>query len=243
MPEHIHRHACWTCGRVFANRSHATRYCCLEHRTRDVQARQERHRRNVAVVRRSLMAIFRKIEQNRARPCGSCGVGFYPRWGQEYCAEHREDRSRKGPFPHTCVQCERGFASPSPIAKFCSDRCRGRSNRQRHRPDEKRMLTLRPRVLARDGLLCYLCCQTIDQELNYLHPEALTLDHVIPRANGGPTTIENLRPAHRRCNSNKRDALLPDFLLERQSKQEVRERLSSIPWYEAKHPVRDLAGS
>ncbi|MGY1702824.1 HNH endonuclease [Geodermatophilus sp. SYSU D00766] len=40
------------------------------------------------------------------------------------------------------------------------------------------------------GTLCYLCGEA----------GADTADHVIPWSKGGLTTLENLRPAHWRCN-------------------------------------------
>jgi 5-methylcytosine-specific restriction endonuclease McrA len=69
---------------------------------------------------------------------------------------------------------------------------------------------LRTAVLERDGLVCYLCGQAIDPRLHFRHQLALTLDHVVPWSAGGRDAIDNLRPAHRRCNTEKGDDL-PGF--------------------------------
>jgi hypothetical protein len=48
---------------------------------------------------------------------------------------------------------------------------------------------------------CFLCNKDIEDE------KQLTFDHTIPLARGGLHTNENLRPAHRRCNSWKNNRL------------------------------------
>jgi 5-methylcytosine-specific restriction endonuclease McrA len=56
-------------------------------------------------------------------------------------------------------------------------------------------------VLDRHGMVCSICTKVIEHVLQ------LTYDHVIPLARGGAHTEENLRPAHRMCNSWKNDRL------------------------------------
>lgn len=46
-------------------------------------------------------------------------------------------------------------------------------------------------VFAVHGRVCHLCGR----------PGATTIDHIIPRALGGTDDLDNLRPAHHRCNS------------------------------------------
>ena len=48
--------------------------------------------------------------------------------------------------------------------------------------------------------VCWICGSAINMELHYTHPDAFTLDHVVPIANGGRLHGET-KPAHRRCNS------------------------------------------
>jgi hypothetical protein len=45
-----------------------------------------------------------------------------------------------------------------------------------------------------------------DYQCAYCGDHADTLDHVVPRADGGATVVENLVPACRRCNLAKSDA-------------------------------------
>ena len=61
---------------------------------------------------------------------------------------------------------------------------------------------LSPRELAdRDGPACWLCGDTVDADAHAGSPWAGSVDHVVPKARGGGDEAENLRLAHRRCNS------------------------------------------
>lgn len=53
------------------------------------------------------------------------------------------------------------------------------------------------------GDTCHLCTR----------PGATTADHLIPRSLGGLDTLENLRPAHHRCNSRRQARPLTPLLL------------------------------
>ena len=57
---------------------------------------------------------------------------------------------------------------------------------------------LRAKVTATYGTNCHLCGGPIK-------PTDLTLDHVIPRSKHGDNSLENLRPAHRWCNTRRQD--------------------------------------
>ncbi len=52
---------------------------------------------------------------------------------------------------------------------------------------------LRNNVIARDGYVCGLCGGPVDST-------DVDLDHIIPASKGGPTTLDNLRVTHSRCN-------------------------------------------
>lgn len=51
------------------------------------------------------------------------------------------------------------------------------------------------------GDSCVLCRGPIDLSLGGRNPRGLVLAHVIPHADGGPFTLDNVRPAHRDCNA------------------------------------------
>lgn len=52
---------------------------------------------------------------------------------------------------------------------------------------------LTAQVLHLKGTTCHLCKR----------PGATTADHVVPRSQGGPDTLDNLMPAHQACNASR----------------------------------------
>ncbi len=59
----------------------------------------------------------------------------------------------------------------------------------------------RQAIIERDASMCHICGL-------FVPPDQMSLDHVIPLARGGAHTADNLKVAHRRCNSRK-NATLP----------------------------------
>jgi 5-methylcytosine-specific restriction endonuclease McrA len=64
------------------------------------------------------------------------------------------------------------------------------------------------RRIARDRPNCHLCGEAIDYDLPHLDPGAFVIDHVIPLTKGGTDTIDNVKAAHRSCNSTKRARII-----------------------------------
>lgn len=60
---------------------------------------------------------------------------------------------------------------------------------------------VRARVYERDGGICQICGYPTEQEGGYNSDTYPSLDHITPRSQGGTHTTDNLRTAHRRCNS------------------------------------------
>jgi 5-methylcytosine-specific restriction endonuclease McrA len=75
---------------------------------------------------------------------------------------------------------------------------------------------------AKDQLphVCWICELPIDMTLSGRNPWGWTLDHVLPRKTHPELAYEpsNVRPAHMRCNSRKKDGAVP------------RKPRSSRPW-------------
>lgn len=56
--------------------------------------------------------------------------------------------------------------------------------------------------MARDGIECAICGEPLDRHLrDPQHPRYVTFDHIVPRAAGGVDRLDNLRLAHRSCNT------------------------------------------
>ncbi|MDP9434595.1 MAG: HNH endonuclease [Actinomycetota bacterium] len=70
---------------------------------------------------------------------------------------------------------------------------------------------LSPTALAdRDGPLCWLCGNEVSPSAPRGSRDAGSVDHVVPRARGGGDEDDNLRLAHRACNS-RRGSRLPEL--------------------------------
>ena len=61
------------------------------------------------------------------------------------------------------------------------------------------------RIIAADQPPCHICGDPIDYQAHHLHPSSFTIDHITPRNRGGSDTLDNIGPAHRKCNRDKSD--------------------------------------
>jgi hypothetical protein len=65
-------------------------------------------------------------------------------------------------------------------------------------------------VAERDDWVCWLCDRRVDPQAPAGSPAAPSVDHVMPRAHGGGSAPDNLRLAHRRCNT-RRGSRVPEL--------------------------------
>jgi 5-methylcytosine-specific restriction endonuclease McrA len=93
--------------------------------------------------------------------------------------------------PKRWITCCNGMVQRESIEWMAWYRHRGRDPYECRRP--KIGNPLRRAVIGRDGYICQICGAGVA-------PSDVHLDHIIPFAHGGPTTIDNLRVAHSRCN-------------------------------------------
>jgi len=89
-----------------------------------------------------------------------------------------------------CVYCGEEYKARSKWQKYCCEECRDAARTNPARLSYTRNywllgnipLSVRERVLERDGHRCYICGRT----------KNLHLHHIIPRSQGGPHTEDNL---------------------------------------------------
>lgn len=104
-------------------------------------------------------------------------------------------------------------------AVFCSERC----NSSAHNSTRKMWVRLgiakvdiaiisRLTLAKRDGLVCGICGDTVNLELDYWNPdtgwpdpEYVSIDHIVPLSKGGTNDLSNLQLAHLVCNVRKRN--------------------------------------
>lgn len=73
-----------------------------------------------------------------------------------------------------------------------------------------RKAKMRARLFERDGNKCHLCGLPMSI-YHPNHPLGATIDHLIPRSQGGNNDISNLKLAHKRCNEARADAPLGEI--------------------------------
>lgn len=121
-----------------------------------------------------------------------------------------------------CAECEEVFVGGSINMKYCSKVCSKRKyNRLRDLNRRKRLamngkvdssITLK-RLHERDKGVCHLCegvtsyndYKRCDKEHFIVGESYPSIDHVLPVSKGGTHTWDNVRLAHHRCNTVKRD--------------------------------------
>ena len=121
-----------------------------------------------------------------------------------------------------CLHCGKTFFSAT-RENYCSPKCKKATNNSIKKDRRLRKLKAAnydstislPRVYDRDNGVCYLCGETCDWD-DYERRDGVfiagdrypSVDHVIAIRNGGTHTWENVRLAHRWCNSIKADSPL-----------------------------------
>lgn len=68
-------------------------------------------------------------------------------------------------------------------------------------------------IYNRDDWTCGLCGGPVDREWSRKSPTAPTLDHIVPRSQGGAHDESNLTTAHARCNALRRDQDFTTFII------------------------------
>jgi 5-methylcytosine-specific restriction endonuclease McrA len=172
----------------------------------------------------------------RAKTCPRCGTQGYWRQSVVHCSRACAARPKLGPpeppqvpkpkrwpaspssriFITDCVVCDTTFSTPYTIST-CSDACKethrldlkraGRDRRRARRRDAFVANVHRRQILERDGFTCQLCGDPLDMGQQVPHPDAPTIDHVVPLAAGGTHEPSNAQAAHFWCNADKSDAL------------------------------------
>jgi hypothetical protein len=170
---------------------------------------------------------FHNTRSRRSRPplaikenknCEFCGKEFIAlkrdrRYCPDgYCAQKAYNRRKETgqAFPKSfdvcCSGCGTSFTAKHPEAKWCSKLCANRHwGNVRARQARSPLLDSYSdrEIFERDGWLCHICGLSIDGLLGRMSPMGATIDHVFPIARGGLDSVDNVKAAHRSCNSAK----------------------------------------
>ena len=129
-----------------------------------------------------------------------------------------------------CPICGTLFVGETGRDKYCSDECKSKADQSRRETRrhyesmkkrrrknsawtaESKTISLK-KLYERDNGVCWLCGGRCNYSKDSNDPDYPTIDHVIPIAKGGKDTWENIRLAHRRCNSLKSDRIVRNVYL------------------------------
>ena len=196
---------CVVCGEPFLparQRRTCSRSCRKkDYRQRNLRSCRERERRRTGAVPRIVYAGLPVL-----RTCEECGDFFQQR-------PHRGKRPNGKMYEQNRF-CDRACfrshvsADSEKVSRRAARWRRMKANGERDR------ITL-PELHRRDEGVCYLCGLLVSADLPCLHPHAGSADHVVAVVNGGTDTWDNVRLAHRRCNSIKGTSGLTVVSLER----------------------------
>lgn len=157
------------------------------------------------------------------RKCEWCEIEFTTEWETKaYCSrthkerasQHRK-RGRRTQGTKTlhirlCKGCATQFSTDRADKMYCSEDCREWTRRQlrEHRDKEwekAKTKKLKERLYWRDKGLCQICLEPMDTSVKYPDPMSFSIDHLIPRSQGGKHDFDNLRIAHLACNYQRGD--------------------------------------
>lgn len=117
---------------------------------------------------------------------------------------------------HVCPICKTIFIHNRQT--YCSRECAAYADSRRHTKKKEAYRYLVPlmKLYERDKGICWICGEQCDLSdaweidgVQYFGDNYPSRDHVIPKSKGGVDSWENIKLAHRGCNTMKRDRILP----------------------------------
>jgi len=180
-------------------------------------------------TRRSLAKRLTKaLDTNRHKTCTHCDSYFYAHTiSKTFCSEecyrtYLTDTKVRVSYNHKCRECGKHYTNNYKRSAGCSDKCKGRYSNRRDETNRRNKLRENgkidwdisvERLSKRDKGLCYLCKSktnlndyTYDSNGYFIAGDYYpSVDHVLPVSKGGTHTWDNIKLAHRICNSLKSD--------------------------------------
>ena len=107
---------------------------------------------------------------------------------------------------------------------------------KRNRPDfdgnERGIYAHNKAILRKTATVCALCGMPFDRSLKFPHPLSISIDHIIPVALGGKSTLDNLQVTHLGCNKAKGKKIINKINKNgEQNEEKPPKREKNIPQY------------
>ncbi|MGO2411608.1 HNH endonuclease [Glutamicibacter arilaitensis] len=146
-------------------------------------------------------APFAKANATQAKCTTTCGSWGDPKNPNSWHAMSHTIRQ--------CARCSTDYTSPYMSRVHCSDYCNMLDAKERGTHKTSSWISKRQRVALykRDNYTCWLCKNKVDMSADPIRDDsAPSLDHIIPRSQGGSHDPSNLRTACRGCNALRSDS-------------------------------------
>jgi len=192
---------CEGCGEPFRGRpSEQQRYCSRQCAARGARRKWPASRIHICECLICAKKFTSRVRRKRPTCSVSCGRREYNRrcrWPEDRqcgCGTPLPARSRNR--CDTCLAATRR-------ERRRRERQRGQRGKNRIRPGARREVYTLEQIARRDRYYCQLCRPKRRVAMTKVapHPKAPTIDHVIPLAQGGDDTRDNVRLAHFLCNA------------------------------------------
>jgi len=183
-----YKHICHVCGSEYTANNYSL-YCSDVCR---VEANRRRWRKRYVPKPRQRHNVPRQ------NVCECCGAEFTAGRKARWCPDcHYTGRYKVMVYtPRTCPTC--GYVFPK-MHRTCPT-CSPPAQKKRWKISDTR----RRAIYERDNWTCWLCGEPVDTSddprSGLWYP---TLDHIVPRVLGGDHSDDNLKCAHRTCNSSR----------------------------------------
>lgn len=154
--------------------------------------------------------------KRRSKTCSeACKKTYKARYARELAAVRRFRNPHPPLVTHqaVCDCCGKIFDANGKRWRYCSRKCfRAYKNRANWKHDLKRRRLMvdafvemfdRQEIFVRDGWICQLCHEPIDQAARWPNQMSASVDHIIPITLGGEHSRANVQASHLICNIRK----------------------------------------
>ena len=190
-----YQHGCAGCGETFTSRDKNATHCSIQCFNRNKPAED---------YIKAATSRAERLYPYECRLCGRHGVSYY---GRKLCDDTICQYLGKGGrvtcswHYKICTWCEQPFTTEHATKKYCTTKCSNASNLATRGYDPREYRRHANLVYQRDNYTCHLCDKpTLKEWDENNRDESPSLDHIIPKSQGGPDTPDNLACCHWRCN-------------------------------------------
>lgn len=188
-------HTCSGCGKAFTTREKHSTHCSIQCFNKNKPAEDY------------IKAAASRTERLYPYECKVCGHQGISHYGRTLCENTICQYLGKGgrvscPWHYkTCAWCDQPFTTEHKTKKHCTKKCSNTSKLAKCGYDPRKYRRYANLVYQRDNYTCHLCDKpTLKEWDENNRDESPSLDHIIPKSQGGPDTPENLACCHWRCN-------------------------------------------